>query len=72
MIRLGIAERQQEGVISVSTLADEERLPFKFLEAILFELRGAGYVGKHPRQIRRDTPGPTHEVNQNGRCGAPH
>lgn len=44
LIRLGIAERQQEGVISVSVLADEERLPFKFLEAILFELRTAGYV----------------------------
>lgn len=32
-------------------LAEQERLPFKFLEAILFELRGAGYVeslrGKH-------------------------
>ena len=51
LIRLGIADRQGEGVISVSVLADQERLPFKFLEAILFELRGAGYVeslrGKH-------------------------
>lgn len=44
MIRLGIAERQNEGVISVSTLAEQEHLPFKFLEAILFELRTAGYV----------------------------
>lgn len=44
LIRLGIAEWQQEGVISVSTLADEEHLPFKFLEAILFELKQAGYV----------------------------
>lgn len=44
MIRLGIAERQKEGVISVSTLAEQEHLPFKFLEAILFELRTAGYV----------------------------
>ena len=51
LIRLGIADRQGEGVISVSVLADQERLPFKFLEAILFELRQAGYVeslrGKH-------------------------
>lgn len=51
LIQLGIAERQGQGVISVSVLADKERLPFKFLEAILFELRGAGYVeslrGKH-------------------------
>ncbi len=44
LIRLGIAEHQKEGVISVSALADEERLPYKFLEAILFELRSAGYV----------------------------
>ena len=44
LIRLGVAERMKEGVISVSTLAKEEFLPFKFLEAILFELRGAGYV----------------------------
>jgi Rrf2 family protein len=51
LIRLGIAERLEEGVISVSSLAEQERLPFKFLEAILFELRTAGYVesrrGKH-------------------------
>lgn len=51
LIRLGIAEREGKGVSSVSTLAEQERLPFKFLEAILFELRGAGYVeslrGKH-------------------------
>ncbi len=44
LIRLGVAERMKEGVISVSTLAQQEHLPFKFLEAILFELRGAGYV----------------------------
>jgi Rrf2 family protein len=44
LIRLGIADRMKEGVISVSSLAQQEHLPFKFLEAILFELRGAGYV----------------------------
>ncbi len=51
LIRLGVAEKLGEGVISVSSLAEQEHLPFKFLEAILFELRGAGYVeslrGKH-------------------------
>ena len=51
LIRLGVAEKNGEGVISVSSLAEQEHLPFKFLEAILFELRGAGYVeslrGKH-------------------------
>lgn len=44
LIRLGVADRMKEGVISVSKLAEQEKLPFKFLEAILFELRGAGYV----------------------------
>ncbi len=51
LIRLGVAAWNNEGVISVSTLAEQERLPFKFLEAILFELKSAGYVeslrGKH-------------------------
>ncbi len=51
LIRLGVAEKNGEGVISVSSLAEQEHPPFKFLEAILFELRGAGYVeslrGKH-------------------------
>lgn len=44
LIRLGIADRNQEGLLSVSSLAHQEKLPFKFLEAILAELRGAGYV----------------------------
>ena len=44
LIRLGIARRMKEGVISVSSLALQEKLPFKFLEVILFELRSAGYV----------------------------
>ncbi len=51
LIRLGIADKLDQGVISVSSLAEQENLPFKFLEAILFELRTAGYVeslrGKH-------------------------
>lgn len=51
LIQLGIAERQGTGVVSVSTLAKDEGLPFKFLEAILADLRIAGYVeslrGKH-------------------------
>jgi Rrf2 family protein len=44
LIRLGIAQRLGLDVVSVSSLADSERLPFKFLEQILFELRHAGYV----------------------------
>jgi len=39
LIRLGVAQKLDEGVLSVSTLAEGEHLPFKFLEAILFELR---------------------------------
>jgi Rrf2 family protein len=44
LIRLGIAQKLGLDVVSVSTLADSERLPFKFLEQILFELRHAGYL----------------------------
>lgn len=51
MIRLGVAARMGQAVQSVSQLAEQERLPFKFLEQILAELRLAGYVesvrGKH-------------------------
>lgn len=44
LIRLGVAHRTGRDVVSVSALAESEKLPFKFLEQILFELRGAGYV----------------------------
>jgi len=44
MIRLGVARWNDEGLISVSKLAEQERLPCKFLEAILLELRNAGFV----------------------------
>lgn len=44
MIRLGVARRMGRDVVSVSTLAESERLPFKFLEQILTVLRQAGYV----------------------------
>jgi Rrf2 family protein len=51
LIRLGVAHRLGSGVVSVSQLADSERIPAKFLENILAELKGAGYVegvrGKH-------------------------
>jgi Rrf2 family protein len=51
LIRLGVASWNHEGVISVSSLAEQEHLPSKFLEAILVELKTAGYVeslrGKH-------------------------
>lgn len=44
LIRLGVAHRLGKEVLSVSALAESERLPFKFLEQILGDLRGGGYV----------------------------
>ncbi|MGI8601965.1 MAG: RrF2 family transcriptional regulator [Verrucomicrobiales bacterium] len=44
LIRLGLAERMGRDVVSVATLAECEKLPFKFLEQILIVLRQAGYV----------------------------
>jgi Rrf2 family protein len=45
LIRLGVARRMGRDVVSVSTLAESEKLPFKFLEQILALLRQQGYVG---------------------------
>lgn len=44
LIQLGVAHRTGKDVVSVSSLAASEKLPFKFLEQILFTLRGAGYI----------------------------
>ena len=44
LIQLGVAHRTGRDVVSVSALAESEKLPFKFLEQILFTLRGAGYI----------------------------
>lgn len=44
LIRLGVAHRMGREVVSVSTLAESEKLPFKFLEQILGDLRQAGYI----------------------------
>jgi Rrf2 family protein len=44
MIRLGVAQRSGRQVVSVSALAEVERLPFKFLEQILNLLRLEGYL----------------------------
>lgn len=44
LIRLGVAAKKGIDVISVATLAENEKLPYKFLENILAELRVAGYV----------------------------
>ncbi len=44
LIRLGVAHRLGVGVISVSRLAETEKIPAKFLENILADLKAEGYV----------------------------
>lgn len=44
LIRLGVALRMGTPVVSVSRLAESERIPAKFLENILADLKSAGYV----------------------------
>lgn len=44
LIRLGIAHELGRELVSVSELAHAERLPLKFVEQILLQLRGAGYI----------------------------
>ncbi len=44
LIKLGIAHEMGKPHLSVSELAESEKLPLKFLEQVLFQLRGAGYI----------------------------
>lgn len=44
MIQLGLAKALGRELLPVSELAESNRLPLKFIERILFELREAGYV----------------------------
>lgn len=44
MIQLGLAKSLGKGLVPVSELALSNRLPLKFVERILLELREAGYV----------------------------
>lgn len=44
LIRIGLAHSLGREVVPVSDLAKTERLPLKFIEQILFQLRGAGYI----------------------------
>lgn len=44
LIRLGVAQRMGSAIVSVSRLAESEHIPAKFLENILADLKGAGYV----------------------------
>ena len=44
MIQLGIAKTLGKDIVPVSELAQSNRLPLKFVERILLELREAGYI----------------------------
>ena len=44
IIDLGIAKEAGRPVIQIAELAKHERIPIKFLEAILVELKDAGYL----------------------------
>ena len=44
LIRVGVAHALGREVVSVTELAGAERLPLKFVEQILIQLRGAGYI----------------------------
>jgi Rrf2 family protein len=44
LIRLGVAHRMGTPIVSVSRLAEAERIPAKFLENILADLKSEGYV----------------------------
>ena len=44
MIQLGLAKALGKEIVPVSELAQSNRLPLKFLERILLELREAGYI----------------------------
>ena len=44
MIQLGLAKALGRDIVPVSELAESNRLPLKFVERILHELREAGYI----------------------------
>jgi Rrf2 family protein len=44
MIQLGLAKELGRELLSASEMAANDRLPLKFVERILFELREAGYI----------------------------
>src|SRR5215813_13497607 len=44
LIDLGIARESGRSMLKISELADHERIPIKFLEAILVQLKEAGYL----------------------------
>ena len=45
---LALAKRYQQGPVLISTLAQEESIPLKFLEAILLDLKSHGLLESKP------------------------
>lgn len=45
LINLGIAHEMGKELVSMTELAEVDRLPLKFAEGVVQELRGAGYIG---------------------------
>jgi Rrf2 family protein len=57
LIDIGIAHEQGRPLLPISELAERERIPVKFLEQILLQLKEAGYLeskrGKHGGYLLR-------------------
>ncbi len=61
LIDIGIAREQGRQLLPISELAERERIPVKFLEQILLQLKDAGYLesrrGKNGGYLLRKAPG---------------
>jgi Rrf2 family protein len=51
LIDFGLAQALGKPLLQVNELASKEELPVKFLEQILMQLKGAGYLDKPPEEI---------------------
>src|SRR5260221_11300299 len=60
LIDIGIAHELGRPLLPISELAERERIPVKFLEQILLQLKEAGYLeskrGKHGGYLLRKPP----------------
>jgi Rrf2 family protein len=60
LIDIGIAHELGRPLLPISELAERERIPVKFLEQILLQLKEAGYLeskrGKHGGYLLRKSP----------------
>ena len=48
-----LVERYNQGPVLISEIADERKIPLKFLENILLELKNAGILDSKKRKGRR-------------------